>query len=187
MRRDKETGTGTNDPRHRSALELTRSGDALMRTDRTDPDTAIPDRAADMAAGTADADRTATEARQGGTGRPVLAVLVGGVALALLVWAGVEYYGSQLPGNTPGNEATVAQPSTESGDGLENDVPLQENPNGAATRQAVPSTDGSPLAKGQGEGPRTTTNDGGMPATDASASDPGSATNGGTGSSSPTP
>lgn len=159
-----------------------------MKTKRTEFEMSIPDRTTEGTPGTADTDLTATEARQGGTGRPVLVVLMGGIALALLVWAGVEYYGSQLPGNTPGSEATVAQPSTESGDGLENDVPLQDNPNGAATRQAAPSTDGSLPAKGQGEGPPTTTNNGGMPATGSTTTtNPGSVTNGGTVPSSPTP
>lgn len=158
-----------------------------MRTNRTEQNNPMLDRTPGEPVDLTDPVIPATEAKQGRTGRPVLAVLLGGIALAFLVWAGVEFYGSQLPGNTPGNEATVAQPSTGSGDNLENAVPTTENPNGAETRQAVPSEDGSPAAKGQGEGPPVTTNDGAMPATGTTATDPGSATSGGTAPNSPAP
>ncbi len=159
-----------------------------MRTNRTEPNNLDPDRGLDQATGIADdGDYRGTEARQGRSGKPVLAVLLGALALAFLVWAGVEFYGNTLPGNTPGNEATVAEPSTESGDGLENNVPTTENPNAAQTRQAVPSLDGSPAAKGTGEGPPTSTNDGQVPGTGATTTDPGAATTGGTTPNSPTP
>ncbi len=158
-----------------------------MRTNRTELNTPTLDRTPGEPVDLTDPVIPATEAKQAGTGRPVLAVLIGGIALALLVWAGVEFYGNQLPGNTPGTEATVGQPTTGSGDNLENSVPTTDNPNAAATRQAVPSTDGAPAAKGQGESPPQTTNDGAMPAAGSSAGDAGSATGGGTQPNSPTP
>lgn len=158
-----------------------------MRTNRTDPTDPMPNHTPGEPLDVTTTGIQASEARQGGTGRPVLAVLIGGLALAALVWAGVEFYGNQLPGNTPGTEATIGQPSTESGDGLENDVPTIENPNGEATRQAVPSVDGSPAAKGQGEGPPISTNDGSTQGTGSTTNDPGSATTGGTAPNSPTP
>jgi hypothetical protein len=44
---------------------------------------------------------SATEARQGSWGRPVLYVLVGGLILAMIAWWGVEYYGASIaPPNT---------------------------------------------------------------------------------------
>ena len=35
-------------------------------------------------------------ARQGPRGRKVLMVLVGGLILAMIVWAGVEFYGEEI-------------------------------------------------------------------------------------------
>jgi len=44
---------------------------------------------------------TATEARQGSWGKPVLYVLVCGLILAMIAWWGAEYYGSAIaPPNT---------------------------------------------------------------------------------------
>jgi len=43
---------------------------------------------------------TATEARQGSWGRPVLYVLVCGIILAMIAWWAAEYYGSAIAPNT---------------------------------------------------------------------------------------
>jgi hypothetical protein len=43
---------------------------------------------------------TATEARQGRWGRPVLYVLVCGIVLAMIAWWAAEYYGAEIAPNT---------------------------------------------------------------------------------------
>jgi hypothetical protein len=48
---------------------------------------------------------TATEARQGNWGRPVLYVLVCGLILAMVAWWGAEYYGSAIA--PPGTDQTI--------------------------------------------------------------------------------
>lgn len=59
---------------------------------------------------------TPTEARQGFLGRPVLAVLVGGLVLAMLAWAAVEFWGMSIaPAETATDPATTS--STVNGDG----------------------------------------------------------------------
>lgn len=55
------------------------------------------------------------KARQGRTGRPVLYVLIGGLVLCLVVFAGLQIYSSTLPDqNINGVEAsgTTAAPTT---------------------------------------------------------------------------
>ncbi len=55
------------------------------------------------------------KARQGRTGRPVLYVLIGGLALCLIVFIGLQFYGGTLPDqNIGGVEAsdTTAAPAT---------------------------------------------------------------------------
>jgi hypothetical protein len=49
---------------------------------------------------------TATEARQGSWGKPVLYVLICGIILALIAWWGAEYYGSRIA--PPVDKATTA-------------------------------------------------------------------------------
>lgn len=44
-------------------------------------------------------------ARQGRRGKPVLIVLVSALALAAIVWAGVEFYGEAI--DTPAEPATT--------------------------------------------------------------------------------
>jgi hypothetical protein len=52
---------------------------------------------------------TPTEARQGFLGRPVLAVLVIGLVLAMLAWAAVEFWGMSIaPRETTTDPATTS-------------------------------------------------------------------------------
>ncbi|WP_159945951.1 hypothetical protein [Rhizobium sp. 18065] len=48
---------------------------------------------------------TATEARQGNRGRPVLIVLLGGLILAMLVWVPAEWWGNSIESETIPNPA----------------------------------------------------------------------------------
>ena len=61
------------------------------------------------------------EARQGYRDKPVLAVLAGGLLLAMIVWAGVEIYGETTDADrdpAPTSSVTVPVPS--------NQTPLKE-------------------------------------------------------------
>lgn len=49
------------------------------------------------------------EARQGRWGWKVLMVLVGGLLLAMVVWAGVEFYGEAIDPPAPATEQAPAQ------------------------------------------------------------------------------
>ncbi|CDZ42059.1 hypothetical protein NOJ28_17085 [Neorhizobium galegae] len=51
---------------------------------------------------------TATEARQGSWGAPVLKVLIGGLILAMVAWAGAEWYGQST---APPAEQTATPPA----------------------------------------------------------------------------
>lgn len=48
---------------------------------------------------------SATEARQGNRGRPVLIVLLGGLILAMLVWVPAEWWGNSIESETRPNPA----------------------------------------------------------------------------------
>ncbi|UJW75623.1 hypothetical protein [Rhizobium sp. SL42] len=48
---------------------------------------------------------SATEARQGNRGRPVLIVLLGGLILAMLVWVPAEWWGNSIETETRPNPA----------------------------------------------------------------------------------
>jgi hypothetical protein len=54
-----------------------------------------------------------TKARQGGLGRPVLAVLLGGLLLTIVAWAIAEIYGEQAktPATQQGDNAPVSSGS----------------------------------------------------------------------------
>lgn len=53
----------------------------------------------------------AEDARQGKKGRPVLFVLILSLALALLVWALVEFYGGMIAPEEPVGGAPTEQPA----------------------------------------------------------------------------
>ncbi|HCL64937.1 MAG TPA: hypothetical protein DIC56_08895 [Rhizobium sp.] len=52
---------------------------------------------------------TATEARQGFRGRPVLIVLLAGIVLALLVWIPAEWWGNAIAPKNPSNQPAQEQ------------------------------------------------------------------------------
>ena len=53
------------------------------------------------------------KARQGRNGPRILIVLLGGLALAMLVWWGVEMYGVAIAPDEPADGGTVEQPATQ--------------------------------------------------------------------------
>lgn len=62
---------------------------------------------------------TATDARQGFRGKPVLIVLLAGLVLAMLVWIPVEWWGNSIAPSNPANETTTETapaPSTDAGE-----------------------------------------------------------------------
>lgn len=69
---------------------------------------------------------TATEARQGSWGAPVLKVLIAGLILAMVAWAGAEWYGEST---APPAERTATPPAGST---------TPQNPNAPPT--ANPST-----------------------------------------------
>ncbi len=61
---------------------------------------------------------TATEARQGFRGKPVLIVLLAGLILAMLVWIPAEWWGNAIAPSGPANqpvEQTAPAPSENGG------------------------------------------------------------------------
>lgn len=75
---------------------------------------------------------TATEARQGLLGRPVLAVLVIGLVLAMLAWAAVEFWGMSIA-----PRETATDPATTSSTDSTTDR-ATENPPAGDKRQTEP-------------------------------------------------
>ncbi len=81
------------------------------------------------------AELNTNKARQGRTGRPVLYVLLGGLALALVVFAGLGIYGSVLPDQNIGganNSGVSTAPATPTDQPASTVTPSQAN-NSAAT------------------------------------------------------
>ncbi|MDH4413819.1 MAG: hypothetical protein QE484_10955 [Rhizobium sp.] len=71
---------------------------------------------------------TATEARQGSRGKPVLIVLLGGLILALLVWIPAEWWGNAIAPENPANQpAQTTAPSPAETGNAGQDMP-QSNP-----------------------------------------------------------
>lgn len=91
---------------------------------------------------------TATEARQGRFGRPVLMVLVCSLVLALLAWGGVEMWGERQDPDTNPTASTKQDPinSQPSGPGAFDD----NAPDGAS--RPPQATDRSPSPSGNGSG-----------------------------------
>jgi hypothetical protein len=79
---------------------------------------------------------SATEARQGLRGTPVLYVLVGGLMLALVAWAGSEFYGKAID-TTPENASQKSVPATEPAS--ENEGIIDDNPVPGEKRETEPT------------------------------------------------
>jgi len=97
---------------------------------------------------------TATEARQGRYGKPVFMVLVGGLVLAMIAWAGVEMWGESI--DRTDSKTTATTPND----------PINSQPSGAGTFDNNPAdgssrppeaTDRSPTPSGNGGGPTEVT------------------------------
>jgi hypothetical protein len=71
---------------------------------------------------------SATEARQGRSGRPVLMVLIAGLVLALLAWGGAEWWGETT---APPAERTATPPAGDN-------TPATSNAAPSANPAAVP-------------------------------------------------
>lgn len=80
---------------------------------------------------------TPTEARQGALGRPVLYVLVVGLLLAMLAWAGAEFWGMSIDKQTPADSTQVTAPATEPAS--ENENMVNDNPVPGEKRQTEPT------------------------------------------------
>jgi len=75
---------------------------------------------------------TATEARQGFRGKPVLIVLLGGLILAMLVWIPAEWWGNSIapenPANEPPQQTAPSPAENQSGSGNQNMQPSNPTP-----------------------------------------------------------
>ncbi len=79
------------------------------------------------------AELNTTKARQGRTGRPVLYVLIAGLALCLVVFAGLGIYGSSQPDQNIGgvdNSGATAAPASPTSSGGTTTTPGQTNSSG---------------------------------------------------------
>lgn len=79
---------------------------------------------------------TPTEARQGVLGRPVLVVLVAGLALAMLAWAAAEFWGMAIDTQTPSDATQISVPATEPAS--ENEAIVNDDPPPGEERQTEP-------------------------------------------------
>jgi len=79
------------------------------------------------------------KARQGRSGRPVLFVLIGGLVLALIVFAGLGIFNSTQPDQNIGgaaNSGVNTAPATVTGSASTTVTPGQSNAGGATTGTA---------------------------------------------------
>ncbi|WP_409995310.1 hypothetical protein [Rhizobium leguminosarum] len=95
----------------------------------------------------------ARDARQGRYGKPVLAVLVGGLVLAMVAWGAAEIWGESIDTDTKSTASTApdqinAQPH---GAGA-----FDNNPAGGGSRPPE-ATDRDPTPQGNGGGPTMVT------------------------------
>lgn len=79
---------------------------------------------------------TPTEARQGMLGRPVLVVLVAGLALAMIAWAAAEFWGMSIDTQTPSDSQQISTPATEPAS--ENENIVNDNPVPGEDQQTEP-------------------------------------------------
>ncbi|MGO4441571.1 hypothetical protein [Rhizobium sp. RAF56] len=92
---------------------------------------------------------TATKARQGNLGKPVLAVLIGGLILAMIAWGAVEFWGERIDtdSRSTGSLATGSATAEPSGAGT-----FDNNPAAGGSRPPE-ATDRSPSPSGSGGAP----------------------------------
>lgn len=92
----------------------------------------------------------ATEARQGRTGKPVLIVLISGLVLVVLAWAGAEWWGEST-------DNSARDPATRTT--LQSAPPASTAP--APAQGNMAPTDKTPHSQSGTGGPVPTTNDAG--------------------------
>lgn len=121
-----------------------------MRTTITNPSDPLVDRDPDDPQDRDDRNYAAIEARQGRLGRPVLMVLVVGLALAFIGWALVEFWGQTLPEQPQSPAATTQKDPNPPG----SEVPTFDSPNATSTHQTPqPDPQRSPQASSTGAAP----------------------------------
>ncbi len=121
-----------------------------MRTTMKNPTDPVVDRDIDDPSDLNERDFAAREARQGRLGRPVLGVLIVGLALAFIGWAAVEYWGQTLPDDKLPQQVNTQNNSDTPG----SEVPTFDSPNATNTHQTPPpDVDRSPQAGSTGGAP----------------------------------
>ncbi|KQV34302.1 MULTISPECIES: hypothetical protein [unclassified Rhizobium] len=103
--------------------------------------THIDERGNSVSDDTRDVRVTTSEARQGRLGKPVLVVLVCGLLLALIAWAGAELFGESVDRNVGTNSETQT-PSMAPADGTSTNQPTTTPP--AGEKQQLAPTDQDP-------------------------------------------
>jgi hypothetical protein len=86
-------------------------------------------------------EETATEARQGRKGTPVLKVLVAALILAALAWGGAEWWGEATD---PPAEQTATPPAGEAAPGNSGPAPSSTPSNEPVTQPNAPTTNDRP-------------------------------------------
>lgn len=130
-----------------------------MRTKISDPQNPMLDRDPDEPQDLSEQDFAAREARQGKLGRPVLAVLVTALALAFVVWAGVSYWGKQLPDGPENGTTAATQSEPAAGNGNQSATPPAATSDTAPVTTPAPDRDPTPQS-GSGGGATQPSSDG---------------------------
>lgn len=120
------------------------------------------DERGDPVSKTHDPDRTrysATEARQGFLGRPVLTVLAVSLALVLAVWGAVEIWGSSTD-REAGVDDTQTTSTTSGTSGPDAETGFDADPPAGTTQENAPTDEDPTAQSGTGGESQTTTDDG---------------------------
>lgn len=92
---------------------------------------------------------TTREARQGGLGKPVFVVLICGLLLALVAWAGAELFGESTDRDAGTNVETQA-PTLAPADGTSTNQPTTTPPAGEIQQPAPTDKDPTPQTGSSG-------------------------------------
>ncbi|MBY2912106.1 hypothetical protein HF263_33255 [Rhizobium leguminosarum] len=96
---------------------------------------------------------SATDARQGRYGKPVLTVLVSGLVLAMAAWGAAEIWGESIDTDTKSTASTAPDPINAQPHGAGT---FDNNPAGGGSRPPE-ATDRDPTPQGNGGGPTMVT------------------------------
>jgi Tfp pilus assembly protein PilV len=94
---------------------------------------------------------TATQARQGSRGWPVLAVLISALLLTMIAWGVSEYWGESIDKDQQSTASTKQNPTQPKGEGT-----FDDNPADGSSRPPE-ATDRDPTPSGNGGGPTMVT------------------------------